>query len=370
MLIAPHMSQENYDRQKEFLGVVTEEDGVTCLPACPETVSGIDFWRKHALKLWHELKLRLADARVVHSGMSEDLRRPLMAMVNLAAWRAKRPVIFIVDIDTRKNTSRLYHLKIWSLKSYLSNRLTHDPLKWIQIWLAPRMFDLVLLKSPELVRDFGGGRPHVKDFLDTAHSAEHVFSDEELRAHVDRLQHGPLRLVFFGRFVPYKGLDRALEAVRIARDRGEDVDLSFIGDGPCLEAMREQIKSLRLEERVSILPPVPYGDALFDKLSDFHAAIATPLTEDTPRAAFDAMARGLPVIAFDIAYFKGLAEKSGAVALAKWPSAQSLAETIAALNADRARLARMSAAGVAFARANTQQIWLERRHEWTMRLFE
>lgn len=366
VLIAPQMSKEDYDRQKEFLGVVTADEGITLLPANPESASGFEFWRSHAPRLWREIKHCVRDASVVHSGMSEDIRRPLMAMVNLAAWRLGKPVIFFVDIDTRKNSWRLYRLGMWSLKSYLSNRLIHDPLKWIQIWLAPRMFDLVLLKSPEMVRDFGGGRPHVRDFLDTAHSAEHVVTNEQLEKHLTGLREGPLRVVYFGRLVAYKGLDRAIDAVRIARERGQDIRLTFIGAGPCLDALREQTRSLGLEEWIDFLPPVSYGDSLFSLLSEYHVAIATPLTEDTPRAAFDAMARGLPIVAFDIAYFKGLAEQSGAVALAKWPSPQSMADAIEGLNKNRARLAEMSVSAVNFARANTQQIWLDKRRNWTM----
>jgi glycosyltransferase involved in cell wall biosynthesis len=363
------MSKEDYDQKREFLGIVTSDEGVTLLPAHPQSVSALAFWKSHAARIWREIKRCVGEAGIVHSGMSADILRPLMAMVNLAAWQMGKPVIFVVDIDFRRHSWRLRRLRMWSLRSYLTNRLFHDPLRWIQVWLAPRMFDLVLLKSPDLARDFGRGRLHVKNFLDTAHSMEHVLTDTQLKEHLVRLRRpeGPLRIVYFGRLVAYKGLDRAIDAVRIARETGEDVRLTIIGDGPCLEALRQQARSHGLETEVTFLPPVTYGEPLFSLLSDFHLAIATPLTEDTPRSAFDAMARGLPIIAFDLAYFAGLAELSGAVALARWPCPQSVAETLVELNRDRNRLAEMANRAVNFARANTQQIWLDRRRDWTLR---
>jgi glycosyltransferase involved in cell wall biosynthesis len=112
---------------------------------------------------------------------------------------------------------------------------------------------------------------------------------------------------------------------------------------------------------------VPYGPALFERLRDVHAALSTPLREDTPRSAFDAMARGLPVLAFDIAYFRDLAQHSGAVVTSPWPDVQALGEHMVALERDRPRLAALSERAVAFARDNTQAIWVKRRAEWVER---
>ena len=120
-----------------------------------------------------------------------------------------------------------------------------------------------------------------------------------------------------------------------------------------------------MENAVSFHPLVRYGASLFQLLNDAHLAIATPLTEDTPRASFDAFARGLPLLAFDITFYRDLAE-SGAVALATWPSVEFLAEQLVVLSQDRQRLARMAEAAVVFARENTQAYWLNKRIGWTL----
>jgi glycosyltransferase involved in cell wall biosynthesis len=328
------------------------------VPAHRTDASALRFWRSHALGLWRMIRLRVRSAGVVHSGLSDDLWRPLMAMVNLAAWRAGRPVIFVVDIDFRQHAKRYYRLGAWGLKSYLVNRIVYDPMKWLQVWLAPRMFQLVLLKSASMVKDFGRGRPHVKNFYDTVHALEDVLTDAELAA----------RLVYFGRLIAYKGLDRAIEGVRLARARGADVRLALIGEGDCLASLQQQVVSASLQDAVTFEPQVRYGAPLFERLRHAHLTVATPLLDDTPRAAFDSMARGIPMLAFDISYFRDLAHDSRAVVLADWPDAASVANHLCELSRQRERIADMARHAVAFARRNTQAVWLAQRARWVEEL--
>lgn len=373
VLIAPRLPRGEYEAKKAHLGVVrADTDEVVFLPAHETTTTTRGFWFAHAWALWRRVSAAVREAGVVHSGLADDLRRPLMAFVNLAGWRHGRPVVFIVDIDFRQHTQRFHQLGIWGRKSYLVNRWVYDPLKWLQVWSAPKLFQLVLLKSASMVRDFGGGRPHVRNFYDTVHALGDVLDAEEQTRRLAWLDDGarPLQLIYFGRFVPYKGLDRAVEAVRLAREQGADVRLSLVGEGECRAALVEQVSAARLDSVVSFHPQLPYGQPLFAMLGQAHLSLATPLVEDTPRSVFDAMARGLPTLAFDISYFRDLAADSGAIALAAWPDAAQLAQRIVEIDRDRTRLANMAQRGLDFARHNTQIIWLERRARWIEEVVE
>jgi glycosyltransferase involved in cell wall biosynthesis len=368
VLIAPRLSEQEYQAVKHHLDVIdSDKHGITYLPAHYTNTSAKRFWFSCFRDIWKRVNEAVTHAAVVHSGMSDDVWRPLLAMVNLIAWRAKVPVVFVVDIDFRKDTWRLYKSGIWSHKAYLVNRLFYDPLKWTQVWLAVLMCQLVLLKGASMARAFGKGRTNVKNFLDTVHRIEDVLTPLQMKSRLERLRDTsrPLNVVYFGRFVRYKGLDRAIEAVHLARSMGANVVLTLIGDGDQKELLQKQVVETGLENAVNFHPPVRYGAALFQLLNDAHLAIATPLAEDTPRASFDAFARGLPLLAFDTAFFRDLAE-SGAVALATWPSAESLAEWLVVLSQDRQRLARMAEAAVVFARENTQADWLNKRISWTL----
>jgi glycosyltransferase involved in cell wall biosynthesis len=369
VLLAPTMPDAQYEVSKDHLGrVELARDGIAFVPLHPADVSKQAFWLKHAREDQRQIERALANAGIVQSGMVDDIYRPMMAMINLTAWWRKIPVVFVVDIDFRHHTIRNYQLGVWGRKSYLSNKLMHDPLRSLQVRLAPRMFQLVLLKSASMVRDFGHGRSNVKNFYDTVHSASDVLSATEFATRKALLlqEERPLEFVYFGRFVAYKGLERAVEAVHLARQRGANVRLTLIGAGECIESLRAQVESLGLRETVRFEAPVRYGAPLFERLGALDVAINTPLREDTPRSAFDAMARGLPVLAFDITYFSDLAEESGAVALATWPDPASLADQMVALAADRPRLVRMAQRALDFAERNTQTEWIARRTRWVL----
>ncbi|MCB9637047.1 MAG: hypothetical protein H6721_33480 [Sandaracinus sp.] len=82
------------------------------------------------------------------------------------------------------------------------------------------------------------------------------------------------------------------------------------------------------------------------------------------------MARGLPIAAFGINYYRDLEELSGAVRTSKWPDVEDLGRVLVELHRDRSKLSSMSANAVAFARDNTQEQWLDRRVRWTLELLE
>jgi glycosyltransferase involved in cell wall biosynthesis len=367
VLIGPTLDAGEYERRIGELGEIDEtEHGIAYMPAHPTSISRPAFWLRQLLPVWRTVNRAVRQATVVQAGMSTELGRPVMAIASIAAWWHRRPLVYVVDIDFRQHAKRFYLTGQWSLKSFIVNRYVYDPLKWIQLWLAPKISALVLLKSMTLVRDFGRGLPHVKNFFDTVQSASQVLDETEARLLQQRLRRTdvPLTAVYFGRLARNKGVNLMIEAVRLARERGVNLRLSIIGDGECLADLQRQAHEADLEDRVSFAPPVSYGESLFTLLEQADVCLAAPLIEDTPRAAFDAMARGLPIVAFDITYFRDIAAASEAVALAAWPSAEELAKRLIELSQDRERLARMAANALRFAASNTQSFWLETRMSW------
>lgn len=369
VLIAPQMAHGDYLGQADHLAILdAETDEVVFVPAYSLPLSGVRFWVQALPSLLRRVWPLMPFTSVVHSGMSFDIRRPMLAWINIVAWLRGRPILFVLDIDFRRDAGRYRQLGGWSSLKYLANVIVLDPFRWVQVWAAPKMCDLVLLKGESLVRDFGRGRPHVKNFQDTVHSADQVLDGPALVRRLHWLQDAdrPLTLCYFGRLVWKKGIDRIIDAVSLARQQGHDVHLKIIGDGDMHDVLLAKIDSLALHPYVQIHSQVRYGEDLFELLDATHLNVAAPLVEDTPRAAFDAFARALPVLAFDIEYFRDLANASGAVALADWPKPESLAARIAELANDRERLSDMAGSGVRYARANTQEIWLQRRASWTV----
>jgi glycosyltransferase involved in cell wall biosynthesis len=180
----------------------------------------------------------------------------------------------------------------------------------------------------------------------------------------------PLELVYFGRLTAYKGIDRCIEAVALASERGAaPMRFSIIGAGDAAESLQRLCLQLGVEDLVEFNPALPFGPRLFEQLYPYHLLLAAPLSEDTPRSALDAMACGIPILAFDTEYYSNLGE-SGAVELVPWPSVERLAERLAHFAQDKRRLLPLALASIEFARANTQETWLQVRARWTLDLFE
>jgi glycosyltransferase involved in cell wall biosynthesis len=373
VVAAPSLSDEVYDANRGHLGEIDEADeGISYVPLHTVGTTIPAYWfgafPRIIAALWREVGRSL----VVHSGIAHDVFRPTPFVAIAFAILRRRKSLFFIDIDFRGKARKWYQLGEWSRRAYRLNEYVLDPIRVAQVWLAVRLCSLCLLKSAKLVEDFGGGRPNVRNFFNTSHAAQHVISDEQLEKHVVRLRDSaqPLRLVFFGRFVKYKGLDRTIRAVAAARERsGRPIELWLVGRGDQQSVLEVLVDELEAREWVRFREPVPFGTQLFELLQTCSLAVATPLIEDTPRAAFDAMACGLPVLGFDIVYYQDLRE-TGAVETSPWPDVDALADQIVALDANREHLAALATRAVAVARENTQEIWLDRRVRWTLDLLD
>jgi hypothetical protein len=58
--------------------------------------------------------------------------------------------------------------------------------------------------------------------------------------------------------------------------------------------------------------------------------------------------------------------ESGAGRVVPWPEIEAMAKMLVHLEKNRHEVAGMIEGAVAFARSNTQEIWLERREAWTL----
>lgn len=303
----------------------------------------------------------------IHSGLSWDVWLPFEFTSILFGMVLKRRTVFVVDIDYRNSAYMSYRNGDWSRKSYLACKYVYDTARSLQVWLAARCCSLVLLKGKKMALDFGGGRPNVKAFLDASHSQRNVIPASELQQKLavvgDKRQ--PLRLVYFGRLTGYKGIDRCLRAAAQARAAGANITLDIIGGGEQAESLRNLARDLGTEAWTTFHGPMPFNQEFFALLYSFHLLLAAPLREDTPRSALDAMAAGIPYLAFDTYYYRELLE-SGAGRVVPWPEVEAMAQMLVHLDKHRDEVSDMVAAAVAFAQLNTQEIWLERRLAWTM----
>lgn len=107
---------------------------------------------------------------------------------------------------------------------------------------------------------------------------------------------GRRRLLAVGRLHPLKGFDVLLRAFAQLTDYFPDWDLVILGEGAEREALQQQIEASNLQERVSM--PGRVGN-LADWYEDADLYVLSSRMEGLSNTLLEAMASGLPVVAFD-----------------------------------------------------------------------
>ncbi|CAM2070403.1 Glycosyltransferase [Sulfidibacter corallicola] len=370
---APRMSDAHYEANKHHLGHLSEDEDLIYLTELHPVETGrfafaLFVWLPTFFKIIGAVK----GAGLVHAGLSFDILKPFEIFSLFAGWLMRRKTIFVIDIDNRKSVDMQRATGAISYRSYLIAKYLYNPLRALQIRWAVRCCSLLMLKSQSLVDDFGGGRSHVKNFYDVAFSPEYMIPSERLESKITDFERGeaPLHLTYFGRLVPYKGIDYCIRAVHQAHERGaEAVHLHILGAGEQEAELKALASELGAEDYITFYGAVPFGPVFFDQLYDYHLLMAAPISQDTPRSAFDAMAAGIPLLAFDTDYYKDLTH-TGACTVVPWRSVGGLADKILHYYRNRPELSAQMRAGVTFAKDNSQELWLERRIAWTNALFE
>ena len=270
--VGPRLTDQFYQDNRGHLGhVIEQQDQIFYVALNRTNVNTWGFWTKEALAVWRALRERTKHSLVVHSGLASDIWRPTLLLANIAAKLDGCKTLFVADIDFRKDAWRFWKTGQWSFKSYVVCSLVYDPFRLAQMWIAARTSSLLLLKSASMVRDFGRGRQNVRKFWDTAHSLEQVIDKSALEVRMKRIEdtEHPVSLIYFGRFVPYKGLDRMIRAVWKARCiSGRAFVLDLVGSGDELMRLRACVDELGEAEAIRFNDPLPYGQRLFAKIRE------------------------------------------------------------------------------------------------------
>lgn len=154
-------------------------------------------------------------------------------------------------------------------------------------------------------------------------------------------RHTPVRwpgpgphLLAVGRLAPEKGFDLLLEAFAKVRDRFPAADLTIAGAGPEEGALRAECRRLSIEHAVSFPGHVENPYAFFPGATLF---VLPSRHEGMPNALLEALAGGLPAVAFPASGgIIELLQARPAACLVTWPaswivpeiSAAALAETL------------------------------------------
>lgn len=104
------------------------------------------------------------------------------------------------------------------------------------------------------------------------------------------------RVLFVGMLSKVKGSDYLIEIIKKSVLSNSDIHFDIVGDGPEFTTFSEAVKSLSINDRVSIHGRLNDVTSLYQNASLF---ILTSRNEGFPMVILEAQSHGLPVVSFD-----------------------------------------------------------------------
>jgi glycosyltransferase involved in cell wall biosynthesis len=163
----------------------------------------------------------------------------------------------------------------------------------------------------------------------------------------------PIRLIFVGRLQhSHKGVLWLPDILQQCLDRGLDVTLTVVGDGPDAENLQRLLATRSLEPRTQLVRGVPPQE-VYSLLTESHVLLMPSLFEGMPIALLESLACGCVPVVSRLAGITDVALEHGETGLlVNTGDIAGYAEAVATLVRNPAQWARMSSAGQERARQN------------------
>lgn len=328
-------------------------------------VSGIrDFWRWPSIRA--VLREEVSAAGLVHTSNFFPPYLGLSYAHDLAV-RLGKQTLFVIAEDFRDMLAWEWVRGSEGLERWRRERTLDTIEKRVRKSAATA--SLTFLHTPAAVDRYRLWARRSVAIRQPGHDAAQVIPTETLLNRLRSVETDrPLRLVSACRHASLKGLDLLVQAVGLLKDRGIHVTATLYGKGPQTESLRALAASLGIADRVQFPGALSAGPELNAALQEADLFLMPHRSTDFGRAFFDAMAAGLPVLAFRTPASAETVYEGLDGFLTPLDDVQGLAERLAALNRDRGLLVAAARAARSRALENTRAEWFRMRAQWTMSL--
>lgn len=200
-------------------------------------------------------------------------------------------------------------------------------------------------------------------FFASQASRTDLASDADLLCRQQHLLAGePLRLAFWGRLIPMKGVRYLLPLARALRARGVPFQLTIIGDGWLRERLAMELRSDDLSSCVRLTGTLEFRSELVPYLRTQADLFVCCHPQGDPSCAYlEALAWGLPIAGFANEALVGLLRHADIGWTVPIGAVDALAEQIATLHRCRQLLVERLERARSFGRQHTTEATVERR---------
>lgn len=163
----------------------------------------------------------------------------------------------------------------------------------------------------------------------------------------------PLRVLFAGRLLGWKGAHLAIRALMAARSRGANAELTIVGRGPYGEELRRIAETVGAGEAIEWRNHIPQAE-LFHLYHTMHCLLFPSLHDSSGNVVLEAQAHGLPVVCLDVGGPATLVNPNSAFVVSTHRASEEevvgrLADAVHILATDEARRLAMGKAALAHA---------------------
>ena len=162
---------------------------------------------------------------------------------------------------------------------------------------------------------------------------------ELLAAKMADAAQGPLRICYVGRADAMKGPHDWIQAMVELHRKGVDFQATWLGDGEALAAMRAEVASHGLTDRVHLPGFVRDRSLLLETLRSSHVLAFCHKTPESPRNLIESLVSGTPIVGYDSAFPRDLISVHGGGVLTPLNDVNALVNALETLGNDRSRLA-------------------------------
>lgn len=177
-------------------------------------------------------------------------------------------------------------------------KIENSLIKSILLRLALRLSDKTVLVSHDMYHWLGTQYPHWKHKMQVIPNGV----DERLLENntaADSTNTDRINLLTVGSLIPRKGIDSIINALSDNRLAEINLQLTIVGDGEQAPKLKQQVRDLRLEDKVSFRGQLSHEDVV-DLYASHQIFILASFHEGRPNVLVEAMAAGCCIIASKI----------------------------------------------------------------------